>query len=122
MGVHQRVRWLLQQGHEVFLIHPGVNDLYPKQVRDRCMLRLYSLFLQGYGRPIGTEYPRRTGTQIISIFHTDIFAYIRYYIGEWSFRFLRPIIPTLIKQYSEAYDVNYFSSQEQLTKYKLLVR
>ncbi|NEU80612.1 glycosyltransferase [Nostoc sp. UIC 10630] len=179
MGVHQRVRWLLQQGHEVFLIHPGVNYLYPKEVRVRPMLRLeevqsfsnfysyaypskpmifynslpeplhyrywsdtklllnfqpdivvveeapgmigyYSLFLQGYGRLIGIEYTKRTGTPIISIFHTDIVAYIRYYIGEWAFRFIRPIIPILIKQLSEAYDVNYFSSQEQLTKYKLL--
>ncbi|MEH2146744.1 glycosyltransferase [Nostoc sp.] len=179
VGVHQRVRWLLQQGHEVFLIHPGVNDLYPKEVCDRPMLGLkeaqsfsnfssyayptkplifykfhpepldyrywsdtklllnfkpdivvveeapemigyYSLFLQGYRRPIGSEYTKRTGIPIISIFHTDIVAYIRYYIGEWLFRFIRPIIPTLIKQLSEAYDVNYFPSQEQLTKYKLM--
>jgi hypothetical protein len=32
VAVHQRARWLLQQGHEVFLIHPEFNHKYPKNV------------------------------------------------------------------------------------------
>ncbi|WP_193195850.1 glycosyltransferase [Nostoc sp. MG11] len=176
-GVHQRVCWLLQQGHEVLLIHPEINDLYPEEVHKRpmremeealsfpnfsayayptkpfifykslpeplhnkhwsdtqlllnfkpnivvveeapAMMGCYSLFLQGYGRPIGTEYAKQTRTPIISMFHTDIVAYIRYYLGHWLYSLIHPIIPALIKQLSEAYDVNYFSSREQLTKYK----
>ncbi len=179
VAVHQRVRWLLEQGHEVFLIHPQINDRYPKNVGDRPMpgleeiqsfpnfsayafptqplvfykslpqplsyrhwsdtkllekfqpdiivveeaaqMRgLYSFFLQGYGRPIGTEYARRTGTPIISLFHTDIVAYIKYYFGDRFFSLVRPIIPALVKQFSESYDFNYFSSKEQLTKYEEL--
>ncbi|NJR75501.1 MAG: glycosyltransferase family 4 protein, partial [Scytonema sp. CRU_2_7] len=171
------VRWLLQQGHEVFLIHPEINDKYPKQVGNRPMSGLeelqtypnfssyafptqplifykslpqplnyrhwsdtklllnfqpdiivveeaaqmrgaYSAFLQGYGRPIGIEYAKRTGTPIISLFHTDIVAYIEYYLGNQFFSLIRPIIPFLIKQFSEVYDVNLFPSQEQLAKYK----
>lgn len=179
VAVHQRVRWLLEQGHEVFLIHPQINDRYPKNVGDRPMpglneiqsfpnfsayafptqpllfykslpqplnyrywsdtklldkfqpdiiiveeaaqMRgLYSFFLQGYGRPIGTKYARRTGTPTISLFHTDIVAYIKYYFGDKFFNFVRPIIPILVKQFSESYDFNYFSSKEQLTKYEEL--
>ncbi|MEH2080612.1 MAG: glycosyltransferase [Nostoc sp.] len=179
VAVHQRVRWLLEQGHEVFLIHPQINDRYPKNVGDRPMpgleeiqsfpnfsayafpteplvfykslpqplnyrhwsdtkllekfqpdiivveeaaqMRgLYSFFLQGYGRPIGTQYAKRTGTPIISLFHTDIVAYIKYYFGDRFFNFVRPIIPVLVKQFSESYNFNYFSSKEQLTKYEEL--
>ncbi|MEH1872511.1 glycosyltransferase [Nostoc sp.] len=179
VAVHQRVRWLLEQGHEVFLIHPQINDRYPKNVGDRPMpglneiqsfsnfsayafptqpllfykslpqplsyrhwsdtkllekfqpdiiiveeaaqMRgLYSFFLQGYGRPIGIEYAKRTSTPIISLFHTDIVAYIKYYFGDKFFNLVRPIIPTLVKQFSESYDFNYFSSKEQLTKYEEL--
>lgn len=179
VAVHQRVRWLLEQGHEVFLIHPQINDRYPKNVGDRPMpgldeiqsfpnfsayafpteplilykslpqplhyrhwsdtkllekfkpdiivveeaaqMRgLYSFFLQGYGRPIGVEYAKRTRTPIISLFHTDIVAYIKYYFGDRFFSLVRPIIPTLVKQFSESYDFNYFSSKEQLTKYQEL--
>ncbi|MEH2413321.1 glycosyltransferase [Nostoc sp.] len=179
VAVHQRVRWLLEQGHEVFLIHPQINDRYPKNVGDRPMpgldeiqsfsnfsayafptqpllfykslpqplnyrhwsdtkllekfqpdiiiveeaaqMRgLYSFFLQGYGRPIGIEYAKRTGTPIISLFHTDIVAYIKYYFGDQFFSLVRPIIPVLVKQFSESYDFNYFSSKEQLTKYEEL--
>ncbi|WP_414563704.1 glycosyltransferase [Anabaena sp. CCY 9613] len=178
-AVHQRVRWLLQQGHEVFLIHPEINDQYPKNVGDRPMPGLdellpfpnfcayafptrplifykslpqplnyrhwsdtkllenfqpdiivveeapqmrgfYSLFLQGYGRSIGVEYAQKTGTPIISIFHTDIVAYIQYYLGQQWFNLMRPIIPMLVKQSTEAYDANLFSSREQLHKYELL--
>lgn len=177
VAVHQRVRWLLQQGHEVFLIHPQINDRYPKNVGDRPMpglseiqsfpnlttyafptkplifykslpqplhywhwsdtkllekfkpdiivveeapqMRgLYSFFLQGYGRPVGTQYARRTGTPIISLFHTDIVEYIKYYFGKKFFSLVRPIIPILVKQFSNSYDLNFFSSQEQLNKYK----
>jgi glycosyltransferase involved in cell wall biosynthesis len=175
-AVHQRVRWLLQQGHEVFLIHPGINNKYPKKVLNCAMQGLdelqafpnfssyafptnplifykslpqplhyrnwsdtkllekfqpdivvveeapqlrgfYSIFLQGYGRPVGTDYSRRTGTPTISIFHTDIVAYIRYYLGDNIFRLVRHFIPLLIKQFSQAYDVNYFPSRELLAKY-----
>ena len=179
VAVHQRVRWLLEQGHEVFLIHPQINDRYPKNVGDRPMpgleeiqsfpnfsayafpteplifykslpqplnyrhwsdtkllekfkpdiivveeaaqMRgLYSFFLQGYGRPIGTQYAKRTGTPIISLFHTDIVAYIKYYFGDRFFSLVRPIVPVLVKQFTEFYDFNYFSSKEQLTKYEEL--
>lgn len=179
VAVHQRVRWLLEQGHEVFLIHPQINNRYPKNVGDRPMpgldeiqsfpnfsayafpteplilykslpqplhyrhwsdtkllekfkpdiivveeaaqMRgLYSFFLQGYGRPIGVEYAKRTRTPIISLFHTDIVAYIKYYFGDRFFSLVRLIIPALVKQFSESYDFNYFSSKEQLTKYQEL--
>ncbi|MBW4633327.1 MAG: glycosyltransferase [Iphinoe sp. HA4291-MV1] len=179
VAVHQRVRWLLQQGHEVFLIHPQINDQYPKHVSNRPMPGLdelkpfpnfsayafptqplifykslpqplhyqhwsdtellekfqpdiivveeaaqmrgfYSLYLQGYGRPIGIEYAKRTGIPTISLFHTDIVAYIQYYLGNQFFSLIRPIIPFLVKQFSEVYDVNLFPSQEQLAKYKQL--
>ncbi|WGV27379.1 glycosyltransferase [Halotia branconii] len=179
VAVHQRVRWLLQQGHEVFLIHPEINAKFPQEVRDRrvpglaelklypnfsayayptkpllfykslpeplhhrhwddtellldfqpdvvvveeapAMRGFYSLFLQGYGRPVGAEYGKRTGTPIISVFHTDIVAYIRYYLGDYLFGFLRPILPIFIKQFSESYDANFFSSKEQLAKYTSL--
>ncbi|BAZ68898.1 MAG: glycosyltransferase [Pelatocladus maniniholoensis HA4357-MV3] len=179
IAVHQRVRWLLQQGHEVFLIHPEINDQYPEEVGNRPMEGLkelqtfpkfssyafptqplifykslpqplhnrhwsdtkllenykpdiviveeapqmrgfYSLYLQGYGRPVGIEYAKKTGTPIISLFHTDIVAYIRYYMGNQFFSFIRPMLPMLIKQFSEAYDHNFFSSREQLEKYQSL--
>ncbi|MBD2449336.1 glycosyltransferase [Nostoc sp. FACHB-152] len=179
VAVHQRVRWLLEQGHQVLLVHPEINDQYPKKISDRPMpgldelkafpnlssysfptqplifykslpqplnyrnwsdtkllaefqpdiivveeaaqMRgLYSGFLQGYGRPIGVEYAKQTNTPIISVFHTDIVAYIRYYLGDVFFSFLRPIIPLLVKQFSETYDLNLFSSREQLVKYQQL--
>lgn len=143
---------MLQQGHQVFLIHPQINNQYPEYVGNRPMSGLdelepfpnfsayafptqplifykslpqplhyrhwsdtklleefkpdiivveeapqlrgfYSLYLQGYGRPIGTEYAKRTGTPIISLFHTDIIAYIRYYLGDRGFNLIRPILP-----------------------------
>ncbi|MFB2771449.1 glycosyltransferase [Pelatocladus sp. BLCC-F211] len=179
VAVHQRAHWLLKQGHEVFLIHPEINEQYPKEISCRPMPGLtelqsfpnfcsyaypteplilyktlpqplnyrhwndskllegfqpdivvveeaphirgyYSLFLQGYGRPIGVEYANKRGIPIISIFHTDIIAYIRYYLGNFFFNLLRPIIPTLVKQFSKAYDLNLFPSQQQLAKYKSL--
>lgn len=179
IAVHQRAHWLLQQGHEVFLVHPQFNDQYPKQVGDRPMpgldelksypnfssysfpteplifykslpqplsyrhwsdtellvefqpdiivveeaaqMRgLYSALIQGYGRPVGVEYARRTKTPIISVFHTDIVAYIRYYLGDVFFNLLRPIIPVLVQQFSQTYDLNIFSSREQLVKYQKL--
>lgn len=179
IAVHQRVRWLLEQGHEVFLIHPEINDQYPKKVGNRPMPGLdelqsfpkfssfafptkplifykslpqplnyrhwsdtkllekfqpdiviveeapqlrgfYSLYLQGYGRPVGVEYAKKTGTPIVSVFHTDIVAYIKYYLGNTFFKLLHPILPILIKQFSEAYNFNLFPSQELLAKYKSL--
>ncbi|MEO3706388.1 glycosyltransferase [Trichormus azollae] len=179
VAVHQRVRWLLEQGHQVFLIHPEINNQYPKIVGNRPMpgleelqsfpifssyafptqplifykslpqplnyrhwsdskllekfqpdiiiveeaaqMRgLYSIFLQGYGRPIGVEYAKRTKTPIISVFHTDIVAYIRYYLGDVFFSLLRPIVPLLVKQFSDAYSLNLFPSREQLSKYQKL--
>jgi glycosyltransferase involved in cell wall biosynthesis len=178
-GVHQRVCWLLQQGHHVLLIHPECNSKYPKKVRDRPMSGLneaqsftnfssfayptaplifykslpqplshrhwsdtqvlkkfkpdiivveespqmrgfYSLFLQGYGRPVGAEYGKLTGTPTISLFHTDIVAYIKYYLGNQIFKLVSLILPLTIKQFSEVYDYNFFPSQEQLTRYKKL--
>ncbi|MDB9343465.1 glycosyltransferase [Nodularia spumigena CS-586/05] len=179
VAVHQRVRWLLEQGHEVFLVHPEINDQYPKNVGSRPMPGLeelecfpqfsayafptkplifykslpqplhyrhwsdtkllekfqpdivvveeapqmrgfYSMFLQGYGRPIGVEYAQKTGTPIISIFHTDIVAYIQYYLGNHVFNLMRPIIPFLVKQSTEVYDRNLFPSKAQLSKYNEL--
>lgn len=179
IGVHERVRWLLQQGHEVFLIHPEINDQYPSLVRncplpgvdelqsfsnfssyayptkplifyksapeplhyrhwsDTKLLENFqpdivvvsepsqmrgvcSLFLGGYGRPVGSEYGKRTGTPTIALFHTDWLAYIQYYIGNWSLKLLSPIISAFIKHFSEAYDGNYFSSRKQLTKYSAM--
>ncbi len=179
VAVHQRVHWLLQQKHQVFLIHPEINDQYPQEVVSRPMSGLeqlqsfpnfssyafptqplifykslpqplsyrhwsdsqvlesfqpdiivveeapqmrgfYAIFLQGYGRPVGSEYARRTNTPIISLFHTDIVAYIRYYMGDLFFSLIRPLLPILIKQFSAAYDYNFFSSREQLQKYKNL--
>ncbi|MBD2294669.1 glycosyltransferase [Anabaena sphaerica FACHB-251] len=179
VAVHQRVHWLLEQGHEVFLIHPQINNQYSKQVGNRPMSGLeelqsfpnfssyafpteplifykslpqplnyrhwsdtqllekfqpdiivveeaaqmrglYSFFLQGYGRPVGVDYAKQTKTPIISVFHTDIVAYIRYYLGDVLFGLLRPIIPLLVQQFSEAYNLNLFSSKEQLSKYEKL--
>jgi hypothetical protein len=37
IAVHQRVRWLLEQGHQVFLIHPEFNDKFPQEVFARAM-------------------------------------------------------------------------------------
>jgi glycosyltransferase involved in cell wall biosynthesis len=179
VAVHQRVNWLLKQGHEVFLIHPAINDKYPKKVGSRPMPSIeenqvfpnfssfafpteplifykslpqplshrhwsdtklleqfkpdiiiveeapqlrgfYSLFLQGYGRPVGIEYARKTGTPIISLFHTDIVAYIRYYLGNKFFNLISPILPGIIKKFSEEYDANFFPSREELKKYQKL--
>jgi len=179
VAVHQRVQWLLEQGHEVFLVHPEINHKYPKQVGNRPMsgieeletyinfssysfptqplifykslpqplsyrhwsdtkllnhfqpdiiiveeaaqMRgLYSIFLQGYGRSVGVEYAKRTKTPIISVFHTDIVAYIQYYFGNIFFNLVRPLVPILVKQFSDTYDVNLFPSREQLAKYKRL--
>ncbi len=177
VSVHHHVQWLLEHGHSVLLVHPEINDQYPKKISKRPMAGLdelqpysnfssyafptkplifykslpqplnyrswsdtkllekfqpdiilveeaaqmrgfYSLFLQGYGRPIAAEYAKLTGTPTVSIFHTDIVAYIRYYLGNTLFNLIRPIIPTLIKRFSEAYDVNWFCSQGQLAKYQ----
>ncbi|MEM7555868.1 MAG: glycosyltransferase [Cyanobacteria bacterium P01_A01_bin.84] len=179
IGVHQRVRWFLQQGHEVFLIHPQINSKYPTSVGKRPMEGLselqqypnfsnyafptaplifykslpqplnyrhwddtqlledfqpdivlveeaaqmrgiYSLFLQGYGRPVGIKYAKKTGTPTISLFHTDIVAYIQYYLGNKLFALIRPFIPSLIKQFSDSYHLNLFSSKEQLAKYEAM--
>ena len=43
VAVHQRVHWLLEQGHEVFLIHPQINKQYSQQVGNRPMLGLSEL-------------------------------------------------------------------------------
>ncbi len=179
VAVHQRVRWFLQQGHEVFLIHPQINNQYPVNVIQSPMpgldelqqypnftnytfptkplifykslpqplnhrywsdtklledfkpdiilveeapqmMGIYSLFLQGYGRPIATEYAQNTGTPTISLFHTDIVAYIPHYLGNQVFSLIRPFIPILAKHISESYDLNLFSSKEQLAKYKAM--
>lgn len=179
VAVHQRVCWLLKQGHEVFLIHPEYNQNYPAHVGKRPMPGIeeaklypnfssyafptqplifyrslpqplnyrhwsdteqlqkfrpdivvveeapqlrgcYSMFLQGYGKPVGVEYGRLTGTPIITLFHTDIVAYIRYYLGSFIYNLIKPIIPWSTKQLSQVYDYNFFSSREQLTRYRAL--
>ncbi|MBD2251002.1 glycosyltransferase [Nostoc parmelioides] len=176
VAVHQRVHWLLKQGHEVLLVHPQINDKFPKKVGSRPMVGLeelkpfpnfssfafptqplifykslpqplsyrhwsdskllsdfqpdiivveeaaqmrglYSGLLQGYGRPVGVKYAKRTHTPIISVFHTDIVAYIKYYFGDIFFSLVRPLIPLLVKQFSDNYDLNVFPSREQLKKY-----
>ncbi len=43
VAVHQRVHWLLEQGHEVFLIHPQINKQYSQQVGNRPMVGLSEL-------------------------------------------------------------------------------
>ncbi|MGF1497613.1 MAG: glycosyltransferase [Elainellaceae cyanobacterium] len=177
IAVHQRVRWLLQQGHDVLLIHPEVNEQYPDEVRRRSMPGLaelqtfvnfaayayptrpipfyksfpeplshrhwsdtavleqfqpdvivveeapqmrgvYSLFLGGYGRPVGTNYARQTRTPIISLFHTDILAYSQYYLGGTFLKLFRPLIRLLTRQFTNAYDINYCPSRGQLRKYR----
>lgn len=179
VAVHQRVHWLLEQGHEVFLIHPQINKQYSQQVGNRPMLGLselqifsnfssyafptqplifykslpqplnyrhwndtkllenfqpdiivveeaaqmrglYSIFLQGYGRAVGVDYAKRTKTPIISVFHTDIVAYIKYYLGDILFRLTSQIIPLLVRQFSDQYTLNIFPSREQLKKYQKL--
>lgn len=179
LSVQQRVRWLLQQGHEVFLIHPEINDKYPESIRNRTMpglgelqsfpcfssyayptkplvfcksipeplhyrhwndtnllknfrpnivvveepglmIGFYSLFWRGYGRPVGTEYAKQTGTPTIALFHTDGLAYARSYVGNWFIRCFRQIISALAQQCSKAYDVIYFSSWELLVKYRAM--
>ncbi len=179
IGVHQRVRWLLQQGHEVFLIHPKIDGQYPEVIQNRPMPGLdelqsfprfsayayptkplifcktypepqsykhwsdtkllekfqpdimvvedapymrgfCSLFWGGYGRPIATEYARRTGIPAIMLFHTDWLAYAAYYIGNWVLKLLNPIISVLIKRFTEAYDLNFFPSRQQFAKYRAM--
>jgi len=49
LGVHQRVRSLLERGHTVLLIHPEIDDQFPEQVRSPRMpglkeLRVYPRF------------------------------------------------------------------------------
>ena len=88
-------------------------------VEEAAQIRgFYSLYLQGYGRPIAKEYAKLTGTPTVSLFHTDIVAYINYYLGNQVFRLIRPILPSLIKQFSENYDLNLFPSKGQLLKYQ----
>jgi glycosyltransferase involved in cell wall biosynthesis len=179
VAVHQRVRWLLEQGHYVFLVHPGINNKYAQNVSKRPMQGLeelqsfpnfsayafptqplifykslpqplhyrywsdtkllekfcpdivvveeapqmrgfYSMFLQGYGRSVGVDYAKKTSTPIVSVFHTDIVAYIQYYLGNWVFNLMRPIIPFLVGRFTQSYDVNLFPSREQLLKYQKL--
>ncbi len=179
IAVHQRVSWLLQQGHDVFLIHPQINKKYPPNIGKRPMPGLdelqqypnfthyefpteplifykslpqplnyrhwsdtklleqfnpdvilveeavqirgvYSFFLQGYGRPIAVEYAKKTNTPTISLAHTDIVAYIPYYIGNKLFSLIRPFIPTLTKKFSEHYDLNLFASKAQLARYQAM--
>ncbi|MEO0685382.1 MAG: glycosyltransferase family 4 protein, partial [Cyanobacteria bacterium J06649_11] len=90
-------------------------------VEEAAQMRgLYSLFLQGYGRPIAVEYAKKTNTPAISLFHTDIVAYIQYYLGKPLFSLIRPFLPKLIKQFSDSYYLNLFSSKEQLAKYQAM--
>ncbi len=176
IAVHQRVCWLLQQGHEVFLVHPKIDAQYPEVIRNRPMPGLdelqgfpgfsayayptkpllfsktypepqsykhwsdtkllekfqpdvvvvedavhmrgfCSLFLGGYGRPVGTDYGKRTGTPTIFLFHTDWLAYAGYYIGNWLVELMSSIF---VKRFTGAHDVSYFPSQQQLVKYRAM--
>ena len=177
VAVHQRVFWLLQQGHEVFLIHPTIDSQYPTNERNRSlpgvdelkpfskfsayayptkpfildkycpeplhyrywndtkllenfqpdvvvvegpllMRGFWSFFWGGYGRPLGIQYAKRTGTPTIAIYHTDILAYSKYYIGSWFLKSFRPLLSAFLKGFSEKYDVNYFLSQTMLARYR----
>jgi glycosyltransferase involved in cell wall biosynthesis len=179
LGVNDRVRWLLQQGHEVFLIYPEVNEQYPDTVQrskiqglielqsfsnfscyayptkplifyksapeplhyrhwsDTHLLEsfqpdvviiseplqmrgVYSFLLKGYGRWVASEYTKKTGIPAISLFHTDLLAYSQSYIGKWLINCCSPIISIFVKRFSAAYQVNYFSSWEQLAKYRAM--
>ena len=176
-GVHQRVRWLLQQGHHVFLIHPEIDGRYANQklsislpglselrpfpnfsayayptrpsplfwnfpepqhhrhwsdtdllatfgpdiviVEESPQMRgFYSLFLGGYGRPVGLAFKRQTGVPTVSLFHTDILAYCRHYLGKYSVEMFRPAIAALAENFSKSYDVNFWPSRELLAKYR----
>ena len=176
-GVHQRVLWLLQQGHTVLLIHPEIDERYAGQklsislpglselrpfpnfssyayptnpsplfwnfpepqhhrhwsdtalleafqpdiviVEESPQMRgFYSLFLGGYGRPVGLTFKRKTGTPTVSLFHTDILAYCQYYLGKYFVGIFRPAIAALIENFSKSYDVSFYPSRELLTKYQ----
>lgn len=179
VAVHHQVRWLLQRGHYVCLIHPQCNEQYPEYVRQRKMPGLeelqsfpgfqayayptkplrfykslpeplshrhwsdtellegfqpniilveeapqmrgfYSLFLGGYGRPVGMEYARLKHVPNILIFQTDILAYFQYYLGSYLFKLFYPLFSRLVQRFSQAYDKNYFPSKVQLLKYKAM--
>lgn len=87
VAVHQRVRWLLQQGHEVFLIHPQINDKFPKKVGNRPMAGLEELtvfpnfshyafptepliFYKSLPQPLSDRY--WSDTQLLTQFQPDI--------------------------------------------------
>ncbi len=87
ISVHQRVRWLLQQGHEVFLIHPEINEKYPASVRNRTLpglgeLKSFPRF-SSYAYPTkplifcksipeSLRYPHWNDTKLLKSFQPDI--------------------------------------------------
>ena len=79
-----------------------------------------SLFLGGYGRPIGKEYSNRTGTPVLSLFHTDYLTYGQYYLGNWLMKLVSPIIYILFRRFSKAYTVNCFASRNMQAKYEAM--
>ncbi len=177
--VQFQVRWLLQQGHEVLLIHPEIDDQYPQTTQnfplpglreletyprfssyayptkpllfyqscpeprnyrywsDTELLEKFqphvilvsdsihmwgfnSLFLGGYGRPIGQEYSNRTGTPVLSLFHTDYLTYGQYYLGNWLMKLVSPIIYLLFRRFSQAHTINFFASRNMQAKYEAM--
>lgn len=178
IGVHQRIRWLLQQGHHVFLAHPKIDDQYPDAIRNRSsipglsdfmsfssftsyayptkplifektapeaqhyhywsdtklleefkpdvvvveeaveMRGVCSLGLGGYGRPVATEYAKRSQIPVISLFHTDWASYAQSYIGSWFMPLVRRFISPFVRQFARAYTMNFFPSRLMLRKYQ----
>lgn len=57
IGVHYRVRRLVELGHEVLLIHPEIDEQYPEDVRTRQMPGLEQM--EGYDNFRSTTYPTR---------------------------------------------------------------
>lgn len=57
IAVHQRVRWLLEQGHAVFLIHPQIDNQYPQVVQERPMPGLDEL--QSFSHFSSYAYPTK---------------------------------------------------------------
>jgi glycosyltransferase involved in cell wall biosynthesis len=56
-GVQVRVRWLLQQGHEVLLIHPKIDEQYPQGTKNCSMPGLEEL--KSYPRFSSYAYPTK---------------------------------------------------------------
>lgn len=88
-------------------------------VEDATGMRGFSsLFLGGYGRPVGYEYSRRTGVPLIDLFETDYVSYSEFYFGRFFMRLGRPLIARLSARFREAYDSTFFPSRTMQEKYR----